>query len=359
MEPELIIMNIPDIEEVRCEEHDLEFKETLQTSLHTIEKTHNVLIEIELESGTVGLGEAVPSDMVTNETRETVMDVVEEASEHMEGEPVSGYRNIHSTLRAYFDGHSSAIAGLEIALFDALTKELGISIEGFVGGEKQQVKSDYTIMIGDEEETREKAEKAVEAGFEELKVKVGEDVEEDVDKMRIVADAAPEVDLKVDANQGYTVKESIRFVEKLEKEGIELELFEQPVREDDFHGLKRVTESVSVPVAADESLFTREDAARLASMKAADIFNIKLMKSGVVEALDIISIAQAHNIELMIGCMAESAISIQAGAQIVAGTGAFSYVDLDAPFFLEDEWIETEFSPEIETEGPGIGFTRD
>jgi L-alanine-DL-glutamate epimerase-like enolase superfamily enzyme len=349
-------MTLPDIKEVRYREYDLEFSETLTTALHTVEKTHNVLIEVELESGTVGLGEAVPSDKVTGENRETVLQVCEGAKELMEGEPVSAYRRIHRKLRGNFDGQSSAIAGLEIAVFDALTKELDCSIADFVGGEGDEVVSDYTIMIGDEDETREKAEKAVEAGFEELKVKIGEDVEEDVEKLKIVNDAAPEADLKVDANQGYTVKESIRFVEKLEEEGIELELFEQPVREDDFRGLKRVTESVNVPVAADESLFTKEDAARLASMGAADIFNIKLMKSGMVEALDIVSIAQAHNIELMIGCMAESAVSIQAGAQLVSGTGAFHYVDLDAPFFLEDEWIETEFDPVIETQGPGTGF---
>ena len=352
-------MSMPEIVDVRCEKYDLEFKEALQTSLHTVEKTHNVLVEVELESGTVGLGEAVPSDKVTNETRETVMTVIEESAEHLEGEPVSSYRKIHRKLRAYFDGHSSAIAGIEIALFDAMTKELDISIEEFVGGEGDEVRSDYTIMIGDEEETREKAREAVEAGFEELKVKVGEDVDEDVETMKVVADAAPEADLKVDANQAYTVKESISFVENLKDEGIELELFEQPVREDDFRGLKRVTEKVDVPVAADESLFTKEDAARLAEMNAADIFNIKLMKSGIVEALDIVSIAESYNIELMIGCMAESAVSIQAGAQIVSGTGAFEYVDLDAPYFLADEWIETEFDPVVETQGPGIGITRD
>jgi L-alanine-DL-glutamate epimerase-like enolase superfamily enzyme len=352
-------MTLPEIKEVRAEKYDLGFKQALSTALHTVTETHNVLIEVELESGTVGLGEAVPSDSVTGENRETVLAVCEDAKEEIEGEPVSAYRRIHRKLRKNFDGQTSAIAGLEIAVLDALCKELDCSLADFVGGENQEVKTDYTIMIGDEEETREKAEEAVEAGFEELKVKIGEDVEEDVETLKTVQDAAPEADLKVDANQGYTVKEAIRFDRKLREEGIELELFEQPTREDDFRGLKEVKEKIEVPVAADESLHTKEDAARLAEMDAADIFNIKLMKAGPVEALDIISIAESYNIELMIGCMAESAVSIQAGAQIVSGTGAFQYVDLDAPFFLEDEWIETEFTPEIETRGPGLGIEAD
>jgi L-alanine-DL-glutamate epimerase-like enolase superfamily enzyme len=347
------------ITSVSAEKIEIEMEVPLETALGEVKKVENILIEIETEKGVKGVGIASPADRVTGETVGTALGAIDKVKNLIEDEEVKSYRKIHNKLSKKLSGQRSVIAGVEIALFDAICKEKDMKLSELVGGSNKPVETDYTIMIGDKEETKEEVEKALDAGFEELKIKIGKEIEKDVEKLEMISDMAPEADLKVDANQGYTVKEAIRFDRKLREKGIELELFEQPVHHADFQGLKEVKDSIETPVAADESLKTREDAAKLASMNAADIYNIKLMKSGVVEALDIISIAQSFNKELMIGCMAESTISIQAAAHIVSGTGAFDYVDLDAPFFLKEKYCQTDFKPQIKLEGPGTGIEID
>ncbi len=347
------------IDSLKTVRKQLELEFPLETSLGTIDKVESVLVRIETDQGTVGWGEAAPADDVTGETPATVEAACERAKELVEGESLNAYRRINRKLESRIEGQRSAIAGIETAVFDAMCRSLEIGIADAVGGAGEDVTTDYTITMGDEDETRENVEKAVDAGFDQLKVKIGSDLEKDIEKIELISRLAPDVELKVDANQGYTVKEALRFAREMERRDIELALFEQPVKASDFEGLERVTASVSVPVAADESLFTREDAVGLVSMDAADVYNIKLAKSGVVQALDIVSIVEAANRELMIGCMAESNVGIKTAAHLVSGTGSFSYVDLDAPFFLEDELAETGFGPEVEVEGPGHGVEVD
>lgn len=138
-----------------------------------------------------------------------------------------------------------------------------------------------------------------------------------------------------------------------------LELIEQPVPASDVAGLADVKRRVDVPIAADEAVFTPQDAVRIAREDAADIINVKLSKSGPLASADIVSIARGANVELMIGCMLESAIGIHASAHLVAGTGAFSYVDLDGNRLLEEDIVPTDDGPEHDITGPGHGVTPD
>jgi L-alanine-DL-glutamate epimerase-like enolase superfamily enzyme len=134
-----------------------------------------------------------------------------------------------------------------------------------------------------------------------------------------------------------------------------LDLVEQPVPADDLAGLARVRERVDVPVAADESVFTPADAVAVVRREAADVVNVKLGKSGPLGAAAIVSVAEAANLDLMVGCMLESALGIHASAHVVSGTGAFDYVDLDGNLLLAEDVADVPYGPTIEIDGPGHG----
>jgi L-alanine-DL-glutamate epimerase-like enolase superfamily enzyme len=133
----------------------------------------------------------------------------------------------------------------------------------------------------------------------------------------------------VDANQGFTPFQAVGFIEQLEKHDLRPVLFEQPVARDDLEGMRFVRNHISVPVAADESVFTPADAVRVIRSECADIINIKTMKSGLLGALDIAAVARSAHVDLMIGCMLESALSKSASVHLAAGLGGFRFVDLD------------------------------
>jgi L-alanine-DL-glutamate epimerase-like enolase superfamily enzyme len=121
------------------------------------------------------------------------------------------------------------------------------------------------------------------------------------------------------------------------------------VHRHDLEGLRFVTERAGVPVAADEAVHTAADALRIARMGAANAVNIKLMKSGIVEALDIAAVCRAAHLQLMVGAMLESRLGIAVSAHLVAGLGGFRYVDLDTPMLMEHDPFTGGYTQEAMT----------
>jgi L-alanine-DL-glutamate epimerase-like enolase superfamily enzyme len=175
---------------------------------------------------------------------------------------------------------------------------------------------------------------AVERGFESLKIKVGKDMGVDIERVKAIHAAVEgRALLRLDANQGWTPKEAVFAMNKLEQAGVELELLEQPVKARDIEGLKYVTDRVLTPVMADESVFGPVEVIDLLKMRAADIINIKLMKcGGLSNAIRIADICASYGVECMIGCMVESSISVAAAVHLgVAKSDVITKADLDGP----------------------------
>ena len=141
----------------------------------------------------------------------------------------------------------------------------------------------------------------------------------------------------LDANQGYSARETLQFLKLLSKIGIVPDLIEQPVPKADWEGLKQVTRESKVCVCADESASSLADAVRIIKEKAAGAINVKLMKTGLVHALEISRLAHAAGVKLMIGGMMESNLAMTASAHLAAGLGYFDFIDLDTPFFIKGE----------------------
>ncbi|WP_435181431.1 dipeptide epimerase [Halorussus sp. AFM4] len=343
-----------EIASVSIRPFDLPLKEPFEISLGTQHEASNLLVTLETESGVTGYGEGSPIPPVTGETQAAAIETARATADLIEGREVGNYRELVDELRSAFPGMASALFAVETAILDAYCRERELPLSELFGGTPGRVETDLTIPILESEVAADRAVCAAEAGYEQLKIKTGGDVTTDVERVAAVADVAPDAALKVDANQGWSPKETARFAEELRTRGIDLDLIEQPVPASDIAGLAATRDIVDVPIAADESVFTPQDAIRVVREEAADIINAKLGKSGPLAVADIAAIAESSHLDLMIGCMLESAVGIHTSAHIVAGIGAFSHVDLDGNRLLAEDVIDAS-GPIHRISGPGHG----
>jgi L-alanine-DL-glutamate epimerase-like enolase superfamily enzyme len=301
-------------------------------------RAENVLVTVELVDGTRGYGEAAPFPAFNGETQAGAIAAVNAARPAVEGADVRSYRAIAAAIRPLVGGAGSARCALETAVLDALTKHAGLPLWAFFGGAERSLSTDVTITVGSIAEARDEATAFTKQGFSRLKVKIGAgSFLDDLARVTAIHEAAPRAGLILDGNGGLSAKAAIHLVEALDALGIKPILLEQPVPGDDWEGLVEVSRKAGIPVAADESAATAADARRIAETGAAQVINIKLMKSGVIEALAIAEVARASGIALMIGGMVEATLAMSMSACFAAGLGGFAFVDLDTPLFLAEE----------------------
>jgi len=226
---------------------------------------------------------------------------------------------------------------VETAIFDALTRYLRIPLWRLWASKPKRLRTDITIVIADLEETKARTKAFKAQGFRAFKIKIGRDMDMDFKRVAAVCSIAPRSQIILDANQGYSARQTLQFLRSLSKAGIVPDLIEQPVPKADWEGLKKVTRESKVCVCADESASSLSDAIRIIKEKAAGAINVKLMKTGIVHALEISRLAHAAGIKLMIGGMMESNLAMTTSAHLAAGLGYFDFVDLDTPFFIKAE----------------------
>src|SRR5690606_26118213 len=231
----------------------------------------------------------------------------------------------------------SAIAGIEIALLDALCKREGRSLRDFFGGSEVDLHTDITVVTGTSEEAKKAAHRAALEGFNELKVKVGgATVDEDLSRLQAIAAAAPHASLLLDANCGYSVEDALALLLGLGPLKKRVLVFEQPVVREDLEGLAEVERVGGVPVAADESLRSKADLEQIIVHGGISAINIKTAKLGLVEAHEILLRAKEAGLIVMVGGMVETELSMSASACLAAGVGGVKHIDLDTPLFMKE-----------------------
>ncbi len=228
----------------------------------------------------------------------------------------------------------AARSGIDIAFHDALAKGIGQSVGEMLGGSDEPVVTDMTIGLMPPGDAAAKA-KTLAGQFNALKLKVGSDLERDVETVRVVRDAVgPSISLRCDANQGYDFAKAMRFADACAD--AKVEFVEQPVAASDFALLAKVAKESPVPIMADESFKSFSDCEKLLDL-GISLFNIKLMKlGGIRPACKLVDMLAERGGSALVGCMGESGVSL-AGALHFASANAHvvKWADLDSQFMLE------------------------
>jgi L-alanine-DL-glutamate epimerase-like enolase superfamily enzyme len=350
------------IERLSVEPLNIPLHEPFTIATGRVTSVRNVLVRAVLADGTVGLGEAAPFPPSGGETQETTLAAVQGMAGLVEGQEAAHWRPLAARLTASFEHQAAARTGVEMAILDALTRSWHIPLYQFFGGAETRLETDITIPIEAPEHMARLAQRYADQGAAVIKLKVGQELDDDIDRVLAVAEGAPDCDIILDGNQGYTPHEALDLLSALAAEDVHPILFEQPVHRHDLEGLRFVTEHAGVPVAGDESVHTAADAMHVARTGAASVVNIKIMKYGIVEALQVAGVCHAAHIGLMVGAMMESRLSIATSAHLVAGLGGFRYIDLDTPMLLAEErfaggYVQDGMTYILESAEAGHGVT--
>ena len=325
-------------------------------------ETHNMLVTIVLTDGTVGYGEGSSSIAMPQETADAMQRVIRELIPELRAKPIDDYRELLQTCWRRQMFHPTAVAALECAVLDAYTRSHKQPLYKFLGGVKTEVQTDLTISVGEPNVVYRHAKAAWKKGFRHLKVKLaGDSVARDMERLQAVHRAAPKAKLVADGNQCMQISQGLELARKIEKNKIPLVFLEQPFAKHDFRAMRQFRRQCALPLFADESALSPADAHRLFEYEAADGINIKVAKSGLLAALDIIQMARRYKKRLAIGCMEESKIGLAASVHLACGTGIFEWIDLDSVFLLEPSSLRGGFGmkgPKLSVKGirAGIGI---
>lgn len=330
------------ITNVRLGRISVPLRTPFKTALRSVNSVEDVIVEIHTDCGAVGYGEAPPTGAITGDTTGAIIGAIQDhIAKTIVGRDVDEFEPLLQSVQKCIVGNSSAKAAVDMALWDLYGQLYRIPVYKLLGGGRKQIVTDITISVNDPDTMASDARKAVARGYDCLKMKVGVNPELDVARLAAVRNAVgKDIVIRIDANQAWTPKQAVKLLNRMQEQGLDIELVEQPVAAHDFAGLKYVTERSYVPVLADEAVFSPENAMTILQMGAADLINIKLMKcGGIYNALKIASAAQVFGVECMIGCMLEAKISVNAAVHLACAKNIVTRVDLDGPVLCSEDPI--------------------
>ena len=351
------------ITEVKLGRISVPLRVPFKTALRSVDSVEDVIVEVHTDTGAVGYGEAPPTGAVTGDTAGAVIGAIRDhIARSIVGMDVDDFEDVLQTVQRCVVRNTSAKAAVDMALWDLYGQLYRIPVYKLLGGSRKQLVTDITISVNSPEEMARDAISAVGRGYDTLKIKVGANPALDVARLTAVRGAIGDgTRIRIDANQGWEPKQAVRLLNQMQERGLDIEFVEQPVKARDFQGLKYVTERSYVPVLADESVFSPEDAVTIMQMRAADLVNIKLMKcGGLYNALKIASAAEVYGVECMIGCMLEAKISVNAAVHLACARKIITKIDLDGPVLCSEDPIlgGAVFEEQRITvsDGPGLGI---
>jgi L-alanine-DL-glutamate epimerase-like enolase superfamily enzyme len=333
------------IHSIKVWKKDLGNKKPYTIAYKTVDEVLNVFVQLTLEDGTTGLGSANPSKYVVGEDVEECFNALSpENLTFLEGQDIREFNRLLALLPERFPHSTGARTAIDIALHDAFSKFIKVPLVKFLGEKHKSLPTSVTIGIKDVRDTLEEAHEFVEQGFFVLKVKLGRDIIEDIERIeKLRKTFRDKIVIRVDANQGYSWGDCISLYERID--GYNVELIEQPLPANAIDELRSLPRKIREIIALDESLLTAKDALMLAQHPlAARIFNIKLMKcGGIFEAKRIAEIASLAGIDLFWGCNDESIVSISAALHAAFSCANTKYLDLDGSLDLLQDVVSGGF----------------
>jgi L-Ala-D/L-Glu epimerase / N-acetyl-D-glutamate racemase len=317
------------IADISTEVKEIALKTPFITALRRVDAVEFVRVTVTCDDGSVAYGEAPATRAVTGEDIYSILSAVAFIQEElMDLSPVDALVVLHQAEMG-----SSAKASLDMAFVSLIPENK----------EKQNItlQTDITISLKDADEMLLDAKKAIANGMNILKVKFGHDIKHAIEVTNRLSDL--DAKLIIDANQAWTLDSTMEYIDATLD--VKLELIEQPVKADELHELRCITNYSHVPILADESVFTLEDAKAIVEYACADMINIKLMKcGGVTKAIEILEFARKSSVKCMLGSMLEGPISINAALNLAQEySDVIAYIDLDSPLLYKEPSDELDF----------------
>jgi L-Ala-D/L-Glu epimerase len=336
-----------------------------KTALRTVEAIEDVVVRIETDSGHVGYGEAPPTVAITGDSLESILEALRGSiGPALLGCEIKDIEGNCLLVQNALLKNTSAKAAAEIALYDLFAQQAGKPLYQVLGGGQPRLVTDLTISANDTATMLSDCESALERGFTALKIKVGKDIGDDIERLQTIrAEVAGRASLRIDANQGWSAEQTLSVMRVLESGGKPFELIEQPVPAQDIQGLIKIRTGITTPLLADESAFNLEQVKQLLALGAADIINIKLMKTGgISQAAAIADFCAGQHTPCMMGCMLEGGISAAAAVHLaVAKQHVITRIDLDGPSLGAFNPIDSNvlFADSVisVSDRPGLGIT--
>ncbi len=295
----------------------------------TMDHAQNVFIRVHTDAGFYGVGECSAFPVIVGETQDTCLVMAREFAALWKGRDALELEARLQQLHDFTAGNSTIKSAFDMALYDIAAKNAGLPLYKFLGGAKREIESDITIGIASPEAMAVKARDFVSSGAAILKVKLGKDALKDIERIRLIREAAGEgIRIRVDANQGWSFDDAVIALNGISK--YQIEFCEQPMRtwyDDRLPELKRTS---PVKIMADESVFNHHDARKQINTDSCDFINIKFSKSGgIFEAKKIHDLAAGKGIACMMGGMLESRIALSAKLHFVYASPNIRFYDMD------------------------------
>ena len=362
---------MPRIKNIKVQRADLELTRPYTIAFKTVSHVENVIVTIELDNGIIGMGAGNPSEQVVGESLDQALNALNQVTTSIDEGSWQGLlgRNIEDIellcqeIQIYLKQSPAGRTALEVALYDCFAQLQKVPLVRLFGQVFNSLPTSITIGIKGVSETLEEATEYYERGFRYLKVKLGNYLEEDIERMiKLREKFGDKIKIRIDANQGYSVDELLQFY--TQTKSLDLELIEQPLPASNIEEMRSLPIELRQTLAADESLIGPKDAQKIiGDPNACGIFNIKLMKcGGLSQALEIARLAETADIDLMWGCNDESIISISAALHTALACKNTRYLDLDGSLDLAQDVVEGGFilkDGEMKVNDlPGLGLIR-
>jgi L-alanine-DL-glutamate epimerase-like enolase superfamily enzyme len=336
-------------------------KEPFKVAYASRTAARSILLRLSSGDGREGWGEAVPIREVTGEAFGDVWQALRRvAAESLPGLEAADRDAVRARFAGELGRFPSARCAATSALLDLYGRTAGLPAARILGGARARVRASVTIGVLDLPATVAAAKARLSEGFRDIKLKVGLDAPGDAERVKAVRrEGGPGFRLFLDANQGFSPADALRFLRAVSGEGVEF--CEQPVAASDLDALARVSAESPIPVMADEAVTSPAGLARLLDLKAAPLVNIKLQKcGGPFEAFAMAMMAESCGVGAMIGCMTETRVGISAGLAVALAASGARYVDLDGAFDLVDDVVSgggAKYSDGEQFMSPGDGLS--
>jgi L-Ala-D/L-Glu epimerase len=320
---------------------DIPFRHPFVVWRGVVASKRHVLVRIETDADITGWGEASPFLYYAPETASDVHSMISgPLRDDLIGRDPRDIRAIYAK-QALIDGHQFAKAAIETALWDILARSVNLPLHRLLGGAvRLSVPVVVVVQTGEPGDMAREARELVDRGFRRLKIKIGFGPERDeamIAKVREAVGAGPSI--RVDAEESCQVKDALLIGRRIEKYAIEL--FSQPVVRTNWEGMALLRANLPMPLLADEGIHSPEDVLQCIRANAADMVNIKVLKSGgLLASLEIAAVCKAADLPMVVGSMVESGIGSLLGAHFASVLAGAVPTELCGPLLFEDDLLD-------------------